>query len=118
MVRVASAAGLVLDDLSVLPQVKTLFSAGFRVRAGAAGGGVGVGVTSGRERFADDGRAAHVVPVGDLIDHETVGDGCLCMPRVEAVFRDDGSNGWVVTHHSLDGREFREADRVAPPWDR
>ena len=26
----------------------------------------------------------------------------------EAVFRDDGSNGWLVTHHSLDGREARE----------
>lgn len=24
------------------------------------------------------------------------------------LFRDDGSNGWLVTHHSLDGRERRE----------
>ena len=26
----------------------------------------------------------------------------------KAVFRDDGSNGWLVTHHSLDGREQQE----------
>lgn len=48
----------------------------------------------------------HVVPVNDLIDHPD--EDCPCGPTVEAVFRDDGSNGWLVTHHSLDGRERRE----------
>lgn len=48
----------------------------------------------------------HVVPVNDLIDH--LDEDCPCGPTVEAVFRDDGSNGWLVTHHSLDGREGRE----------
>lgn len=47
----------------------------------------------------------HVYPTGDLIEHDTESDGCICQPRVEAVRRDDGSIGWVLTHHSLDGRE-------------
>lgn len=45
----------------------------------------------------------HVEPVNDLIEHED--KDCICGPDVEAVFRDDGSNGWLITHHSLDGRE-------------
>jgi hypothetical protein len=48
----------------------------------------------------------HVLPVNDLVDHED--HGCICGPDVEAVFRDDGSNGWLVSHHSLDGREKDE----------
>lgn len=51
----------------------------------------------------------HVYPVNDLIDHDIDGGDCLCGPRIEAVKRDDGSCGWILTHHSLDGREFREA---------
>ena len=50
----------------------------------------------------------HVVPVNDLIEHET-SDTCACGPRTEAVFRHDGSNGWVTTHASLDGREKHES---------
>lgn len=46
----------------------------------------------------------HVIPVGDLILHEDIGDGCACGPTSEPVTRDDGSVGWVVVHHSLDGR--------------
>lgn len=49
----------------------------------------------------------HVVPVDDLIEHDTVGD-CPCGPTTKPVERDDGSNGWMVTHHSLDGREGGE----------
>jgi hypothetical protein len=49
----------------------------------------------------------HVVPVGDLVDHD-VNDGCMCGPTVEPIKRDDGSYGWVVTHHSLDNREAAE----------
>lgn len=46
----------------------------------------------------------HVEPINDLIEH--LHDNCPCGPAVEAVFRDDGSNGWMVTHYSLDGREL------------
>lgn len=49
----------------------------------------------------------HVEPINDLIEHEDH-DGCPCGPDSEAVFRADGSNGWLITHHSLDGRETRE----------
>ena len=52
----------------------------------------------------------HVLPIHDLIEHEDVGDACPCGPTVEAVFRDDGSNGWLVIHHSLDGREGHEQE--------
>jgi hypothetical protein len=36
--------------------------------------------------------STHVVPVADLVNHETT-DDCVC------------TVGWVVVHHSLDGRE-------------
>ena len=49
----------------------------------------------------------HVLPVADLIEHE-VSEDCICGPKSRAVFREDGSNGWVVQHHSLDRRESRE----------
>lgn len=50
----------------------------------------------------------HVLPLGDLIEHEDVGEDCPCGPRVEPVPRPDGSFGWMVVHHSLDGRERSE----------
>jgi hypothetical protein len=53
------------------------------------------------------GGDVHVMPIGDLIEHSF--DGCTCGPRSEAVFREDGSNGWLIVHHSLDGRELTEA---------
>ena len=49
----------------------------------------------------------HVVPVGDLIEHQT-DDGCPCGPTSKPEQRDDGSFGQVVVHHSLDGREKNE----------
>jgi hypothetical protein len=52
----------------------------------------------------------HVYPVGDLIDHLTDGQDCPCGPTTEPVPREDGSIGWLVIHHSLDGREHRESD--------
>lgn len=52
----------------------------------------------------------HTLPVDDLIEHFSDGRECPCGPTVEAVFRDDGSNGWHVIHHSLDGREHGEPD--------
>lgn len=48
----------------------------------------------------------HVYPVNDLVEHETTDDDCVCGPSLEAVPRDDGSMGWLVIHHSLDGREL------------
>ena len=54
------------------------------------------------------GDVIHTYPVNDLVEHELEGEGCVCGPDVEAVFRDDGSNGWLVKHHSLDGRELLE----------
>ena len=52
-----------------------------------------------------DPNVIHVYPTKDLIEHETTGDGCPCGVTVEPVPRDDGSMGWLLTHHSLDGRE-------------
>lgn len=49
----------------------------------------------------------HVIPVDDLIEHESSGD-CACGPNVRPVERDDGSYGWLYVHHSLDGREMGE----------
>ena len=50
----------------------------------------------------------HVVPRGDVIQHDADGE-CVCGPRTQPVVRLDGSMGWLVTHASLDGRELREA---------
>ena len=52
----------------------------------------------------------HVVPVNDLIDHATNGDDCVCGPDTEPVERDDGSIGYMIVHHSLDGRELSEPE--------
>lgn len=49
----------------------------------------------------------HVVPRGDLIEHD-LSDDCPCGPADQSVLRDDGSVGWVTVHHSLDGRERAE----------
>ena len=48
----------------------------------------------------------HVLPQGDLIDHEA--EDCICGPTVEPCPREDGSMGWLVTHHTLDNREAGE----------
>lgn len=50
----------------------------------------------------------HVLPAGDLIEHDSDGQDCPCGPTTEPVPRDDGSMGWLVVHHSLDGRERNE----------
>ncbi len=52
--------------------------------------------------------AVHVYPLGDLIEHETCGDACVCGVTSELVKRNDGSVGWLLVHHSLDGRELSE----------
>jgi hypothetical protein len=50
----------------------------------------------------------HVYPLNDLVEHDTEGDECVCGATTEAVPDDDGGFGWVIKHHSLDGREARE----------
>lgn len=51
----------------------------------------------------------HVFPVNDLVEHVTAVDqDCVCGPTTEPVEREDGSVGWLVVHHSLDGREAHE----------
>jgi hypothetical protein len=61
------------------------------------------------------GRDVHVVPNGDLIDHQ-LDQSCPCRPSPEFVARPTGDGrvrvqgGWMHTHHSLDGRELREGD--------
>lgn len=52
--------------------------------------------------------SVHCFPVADLIVHDTDGDDCVCGPTAQQVGRDDGSTGWVMVHHSLDGREATE----------
>lgn len=73
---------------------------------------------------------AHVVPGGtdDLDSHEQTALGkrrwltiealpdetradtdCPCGPEVERVLKATGPDGWLITHHSLDGRELTEA---------
>ena len=51
----------------------------------------------------------HVVPINDLIEHDSSGgQNCVCGPTTKPVEAEDGSMGWVVVHHSLDGRERAE----------
>lgn len=45
----------------------------------------------------------HVMPRADVVAHQP-NDACVCGPQQEY---HDG--GWVVIHHSLDGREQSEA---------
>lgn len=53
-------------------------------------------------------RIVHVYPLDDLIEHIVDGASCICGPRLELVERGDGEHGWLVVHHSLDGRERYE----------
>lgn len=52
----------------------------------------------------------HVHPLSDLIEHDTstTEPDCVCWPEVRPVEREDGSMGWLLVHHSLDGREASE----------
>lgn len=47
----------------------------------------------------------HVWPDNDLIVHDVESEDCVCGPAFQPVPRADGSVGWLVIHHSLDGRE-------------
>ncbi len=50
------------------------------------------------------GQTVHVVPVDDLVEHIEHDADCPCGPAVEHVPSETG-DGWLITHHSLDGRE-------------
>lgn len=53
----------------------------------------------------------HTIPVNDLIEHDTDSeDACPCGPTPEHVPNPDGPDGWLIKHHSLDGRELTEVD--------
>lgn len=54
------------------------------------------------------GNEVHVLPLGDLIRHDHT-DLCPCGPTPSPSPMADGSDGWIYTHHSLDGREADEA---------
>lgn len=45
----------------------------------------------------------HVMPVGDLIQHEAA-DDCVCGPKTQPIELDDGAIGWMQLHHMLDNR--------------
>jgi hypothetical protein len=49
----------------------------------------------------------HVTPIHDLVDHDTstTEPDCVCGPEVRPATQEDGSVGWLLVHHSLDGRE-------------
>ncbi|MFD9721014.1 hypothetical protein [Streptomyces sp. NPDC059076] len=49
----------------------------------------------------------HIVPVDDLIAHDTstTEAHCACGPETRPDPQDDGSMGWLLVHASLDGRE-------------
>ena len=49
----------------------------------------------------------HVYPVNDLIEHDTESEDCICGPRTDFVQTDHG-DGYIILHHSLDGREINE----------
>ena len=53
----------------------------------------------------------HVHPADDGIEHDTSTSepDCLCGPEVRPAPGADGSMGWLIVHHSLDGREQAEA---------
>jgi hypothetical protein len=52
----------------------------------------------------------HVTPQHDLVDHDTstTEPDCVCGPEVRPATQEDGSVGWLLVHHSLDGREQAE----------
>ncbi len=52
----------------------------------------------------------HTYPLNDLVEHEVDGGDCPCGPTTDPVEAEDGSIGFHVRHHSLDGREHSEPD--------
>jgi hypothetical protein len=54
----------------------------------------------------------HTYPLNDSIEHDTSGGDCPCGPEVIPVEREDGSMGWQIVHHSLDGRGLCEQENA------
>jgi hypothetical protein len=54
----------------------------------------------------------HIAPQGDLITHDTSSTeaDCVCGPRTVPVEQKHGGYGWLIVHHSLDGREREESN--------
>lgn len=53
----------------------------------------------------------HIVPVGDLVEHDTnVGSECACGPTDTPIKSDEGVIRFMAVHHSLDGRERPRAE--------
>lgn len=55
----------------------------------------------------------HVVPIEDVIAHDSTTLDCVCGPDVEWIDPETGAaypSGPLVLHHSLDGRELKEPD--------
>lgn len=53
--------------------------------------------------------AIHVAPLNDLVEHDSSTDEpvCVCGPTIERVEGTQG-DGWLIVHHSLDGRESND----------
>lgn len=56
-------------------------------------------------------KAVHVHPLDDLIEHHLT-DDCPCGPESRREVLEDGSDGWLIVHHSLDNREKEEREEV------
>lgn len=69
----------------------------------------------GADADLDGADYVHVVPNGDLIEHEENDEGeCPCGPEVNPVEREDGTIGWVYVHNALDGRDLEEQGQGVP----
>ncbi len=61
----------------------------------------------------------HVVPVGDLIEHDTEHqEKCPCRPAVEMHKKPDGTVAWLFIHNAADRRELREQGEKKKPVER
>ncbi|MFJ9671328.1 hypothetical protein ACIRP5_11140 [Streptomyces sp. NPDC101221] len=49
----------------------------------------------------------HVTPISDQVDHDTstAEADCVRGPEVRPALQAGGAVGWLLVHHSLDGRE-------------
>jgi hypothetical protein len=56
----------------------------------------------------------HIVPVDDLIEHDTDGAPCACGATTELHIGCCGNTGRLVTHYSLDGREWAARGQAVP----
>jgi hypothetical protein len=59
------------------------------------------------QQTADD--VVHAIPLDDEIVHDHA-DTCPCGPTARPTPMRGDATGWIVTHHSLDGRELDEPD--------